>query len=86
MERNAAKAARVAGESTTQWLERSGKQLVAGMLIKRPVFYQTNIGGGQEIYNHIMEDKNYGAAATQTAWLGTQMLAGGPLRSFCDWL
>lgn len=83
VERNAAtiakrEAQKVAGETLTQQLVRDGKSVAAGLLIKRPIFYQQNIGGAQDVYNHIIEGK-YGDAATSSAWLATQMLNGGPI-------
>lgn len=69
---------KLAGETLAQQLRRDGARIATGLLIKRPIFYQTNIGGAQDIYNHIIEGK-YGDAATQSAWLATQMLNGGPI-------
>ena len=83
VERNAVSIARrdaqrLAGETFGQQLKRDGKNIAIGLLIKRPVFYQTNIGGAQDIYSSIIEGK-HGDAATTSAWMATQMLNGGPL-------
>lgn len=69
---------RAAGESVAQYVGREGKELAIGMLLKRPILYQTNLDGAQEVYNKMIEG-DLGDAATQSAWLGTQMLSGGPL-------
>lgn len=83
IERNAASLAKregqkLAGESTAQFVGREGRRIAAGLLIKRPIFYESNIGGAQDAFNSIMEGK-YGDALKTSAWLGTQMLNGGPL-------
>lgn len=69
---------KLAGETTGQYLARQGKHAVFALYIKQPIFYQTNIGGAQEISNDILEG-NYSDALKQSAWLSTQMLNGGPL-------
>lgn len=71
-------AQKVAGESITQFLTRESKNIAVDLLIKRPVFYQSNIGEAQKVYDKIL-DGDYPAALTSSAWLGTQMIRGGPL-------
>ncbi len=83
IERNAASLAkregqRLAGETTAQYISREGKRVAAGLLIKRPIFYELNIGGAQDAYNQVMSG-DYDDALKTSAWLGTQMLNGGPL-------
>lgn len=68
----------LAGESVDQYIRREGKELAVGMLLKRPIVYQTNIQGAQDVYNHIMEGDADDALKT-SAWMATQMLSGGPL-------
>lgn len=71
-------AKQLAGESTAQFLARNSKDLAVGLLIKRPVIYETNIGLGEDMFNHLLEGENKGAL-TDAAWLGVQALGGGPL-------
>lgn len=66
------------GETTSQYVAREGKALAINMILKRPILYETNIQGAQEVYDKMIQG-NYGDAAKQAAWLGTQMLKGGPL-------
>lgn len=66
------------GETTSQYVAREGKALAINMILKRPILYETNIQGAQQVYDKMIEG-NYGDAAKQAAWLGTQMLKGGPL-------
>lgn len=84
IERNTAtlakrEAQKLAGETLEEYLYREGKSVASGLLIKRPLFYQSNIGGAQEIYNKILKDKDYAGAGWSAAWLATQMIGGGPL-------
>lgn len=86
MERNANKvvakeAAQLQGESTEQWLARSGKQIAVGLLIKRPIFYQTNVGLANDTYKHVIDGK-YDEATKSAAWIGAQMVGGGPIGWF----
>ncbi|TAK94384.1 hypothetical protein EPO05_06420 [Patescibacteria group bacterium] len=86
LERNAAAvvardAQKLAGETAQQWLARAGKDIGVGLLIKRPIFYQQNIEGGEKVYKEIMNG-NYPEALKTSAWLGTQMLRGGPVGAF----
>lgn len=69
---------KLAGETAAQYVAREGKQLAIGMLLKRPILYETNITGAQEVLDKVLEG-NYGDAVKQSAWLSTQMLSGGPL-------
>ena len=79
IERNIdAVAKRAASETTEQLVKREAKHIAASLLIKRPVFYQSNIGQAQSLYNNILEG-DYKGAATDAAWLGSQMINGGPL-------
>lgn len=81
-ERNAQKITQtVTGETFDQSLRRQGKNVAVGLLIKRPIFYQTNVEGGKGVYQDIMKG-DYPAAAKSAAWLGTQMLEGGPIGAF----
>ena len=66
------------GESAAKYISREGKRVAAGLLIKRPIFYEANIGGAQEVFNDIMSG-DYDNAVKTSAWLGTQMLSGGPI-------
>ena len=68
----------VAGQSAWQFVQMNGKKLAADLLIKRPVFYQSNIGQAQSLYNNILEG-DYKGALTDAAWLGSQAINGGPL-------
>lgn len=81
-ERNAQKIIRTAAdESFEQLLTREGKNVALGLLIKRPIFYQSNIQGGKDVYDKVLAG-NYGGAVKSAAWLGTQMLEGGPIGAF----
>jgi hypothetical protein len=68
----------IQGESTAQAMARNSKQVAFGLLIKRPIFYQTNIGSAQDTYKDILNG-NYPAALKDAAWLGAQTISGGPL-------
>jgi hypothetical protein len=86
MERNASKvvtrdAQKLAGESTEAWLAREGKQIAVGLLIKRPIFYQTNVGLANDTYNHILDGK-YDEATKSAGWMAAQMVGGGPVGWF----
>lgn len=73
--------AQMAGENLSRYILREGKNLAFGLLVKRPIVYETNIGGGEQIYNQILAG-HYDQALKNSAWLGTQMLKGGPLGAF----
>lgn len=83
VERNIAKIGvdKLAKETVDQMLIRNGKSVAAGLLIKRPFFYQQNIGGAVDIYNDLIAGK-YPDAVKSAAWLGTQALSGGPIGAF----
>lgn len=87
LERNARKAVlhdgsyKLAGESTEAWIAREGRNVAVGLLIKRPIFYQTNIGLAEDSYNHVI-DGDYGEGAKSAAWIGAQMIGGGPIGWF----
>lgn len=82
IERNIQTGAKIAASETTeQLLARQGKQAAVGLLIKRPLFYESNIGDARTMLNGIMTG-NYGQAMKSAAWIGIQMLDGGPLGAF----
>lgn len=68
----------IVGESAWQFTKRNMSKVAADLLIKRPVFYQSNIGQTQSLYKNILEHDVKGAA-TDAAWLGLQMIDGGPI-------
>lgn len=72
------------GESAWQFTARNSKKLAVDLLIKRPVFYQSNIDQSQSLYKHLM-DGEYKGAATDAAWLAVQTLNGGPLGKAKDY-
>jgi hypothetical protein len=74
-------AQQMAGETAGQWVARSGKQLAVGLLIKRPIFYQTNIGLAHDTYQHVIDGK-YDDATKSAAWIAAQMVGGGPIGWF----
>lgn len=71
-------AQKVAGETAAQYIAREGKTIAVNLLIKRPVFYQANIAEANKFYHGVL-DKNTGGALASAAWLGVQMIEGGPL-------
>lgn len=71
----------LAGETTSQFLSRNAKSLATGLLIKRPIVYQTNIGLAQDLYNHLL-DGNYNQSVKDAAWIGAQAVGGGPIGWF----
>lgn len=88
IERNAAQLAtrqaqRLAGESFEQYMVREGKSVAAGLLIKRPLFYQQNIEDGSKIYHSMMHGE-YGDALKTAGWMATQMIGGGPIGYFLE--
>ncbi len=68
----------LAGESIDQYLVRNSRKIAVDLLIKRPIFYQSNIGQASSLYKNILEG-DYKGALTDSAWLGVQMLEGGPI-------
>lgn len=79
VERNlASSATRAASETTAELIRREGQNVVTNLLIKRPVFYQSNIGQAESLYKNMLEG-DYKGALTDSAWLGLQMINGGPL-------
>lgn len=68
----------VAGETAPHVVKRMGKDIAIGYLLKRPIFYQTNIGQAKDGLNAVMTG-DYPAAIRDAAWLGIQMIEGGPL-------
>lgn len=69
------------GESVDQYLVRNTRQIAADLLIKRPIVYQTNIAQATDAYDKILKG-NYKGALTDAAWLGSQMVEGGPIGLF----
>lgn len=83
VERNVAalskrEAQKLAGETIEQYVRREGKNVAVGLLIKRPLFYQQNIGGAEQIYSKVLNG-DYPGALKSSAWLATQMIRGGPI-------
>lgn len=74
---------KIAGQSAWQFVQMNGKKLAVDLLIKRPVFYQSNIGQATSLYKNLLEG-DYKGALTDTAWLGMQTLNGGPLGAAKD--
>lgn len=68
----------LAGETTSQFLGRNAKNVAIGLLIKRPIVYQTNIESAQNIYSDLMSGE-YNQAVREAAWVAAQMVSGGPL-------
>lgn len=66
------------GETTAQFMTRNSKQIAFGLLIKRPILYETNIGLGEDAYNKILEH-NRGGAVGDAAWIAVQGIGGGPI-------
>lgn len=71
-------AARVAGETTSQFLGRASKDIAVGLLIKRPVVYQSNIAAAQGIYADLLTGE-YDQAVRDAALVASQAVSGGPL-------
>lgn len=81
-ERNAASIVKAgANETLEQALATDAKRTAIGLLIKRPIFYQSNITGAKDVYEDVLKG-NYGDAAKSSAWLASQMLEGGPIGAF----
>lgn len=78
--RNAEKMA-LPTEMTSQSITRNLKNIAFGLLIKRPIVYQTNIGLAQDVYKDILSG-NYPQALKDSAWIGAQTISGGPLGWF----
>lgn len=77
--RNMDEAARLAAsQNTAQYLARNAKQVAVGLLIKRPLFYQANLADARSGLDAIMTSNPTGAVKS-AAWLGVQLLDGGPL-------
>lgn len=80
--RNLSTSAKIlASESEEQFIKRNARQLAVDLLIKRPVFYQTNIAQATDMYDDILKG-DYKGALTNAAWLGSQMVQGGPIGIF----
>lgn len=76
-------AQQLAGETLEQYMSREGRRVAAGLLIKRPLFYQQNIQDASNIYHDMIQGK-YGDAIKTTGWVATQMLGGGPIGWFLN--
>lgn len=74
-------AKQLAGETTAQFLTRNSKQIAIGLLIKRPIVYQSNIGLAHDLYNDMLTG-DYNQAVKDAAWIGAQAIGGGPLGWF----
>lgn len=68
----------MAGETLSQVIKRNSKQIAVGLLIKRPILYQTNIALAQDVYKGIL-DSDYDKSIKSSAWIAAQMVSGGPL-------
>ena len=71
----------LAGEAFAQTLKRNSKQVAVGLLIKRPILYQTNVALGQDFYNGVIEG-DYDKSVKSAAWIAAQMVSGGPIGWF----
>lgn len=71
----------LAGETVDQYIVRNGRKIATDLLIKRPIVYQSNIGGAKEMLTKAAGG-DYKGALTEAAWLGSQALEGGPLGAF----
>lgn len=65
-------------DTAHSFLARNAKQIATGLLIKRPILYQTNVGLAQDAYHQMLQG-HYGETARDSAWLAVQALSGGPL-------
>lgn len=65
-------------ESLSKAVAREGKKVAFGLLIKRPLFYQANIEDARNVLAGVLEG-DAPKALKSAAWLGIQMLDGGPL-------
>lgn len=74
-------AQKLAGESFEQMLARNSKNIAVGLLIKRPIFFQSNVDMAQDIYQDILQDKE-SKAAWSAVFMASQMLSGGPIGFF----
>lgn len=71
-------AQQLAGESLAQYTAREGKAIAVNFLLKRPIVYQMNVEGAEDVYNDLMSG-DYGDAVKTAGWMSTQLLSGGPL-------
>lgn len=71
----------MAGEAESQFIKRAGKDLAIGLILKRPIVYQTNIGSAKDVYSNILEG-DYNSAVKTAALQATQLLEGGPIGAF----
>lgn len=68
----------VGSQTLSREIARNGKKVAFGLLIKRPLFYQANVEDSRNLLAGIME-QDVAKALKSAAWLGIQMLDGGPL-------
>lgn len=82
IQRNLMNEAKIAGSKTTsEFIARNSKQIASDLLIKRPLFYQQNVQDAKNLLVGVIE-KNPSQALSSAAWIGLQMLDGGPLGAF----
>lgn len=72
------------GETSAQFLQREAKSIAVGLLVKKPLFYQTNIQGAQSIYKDMASGK-YGASAITAGLMALQAVEGGPIGAIASW-
>jgi hypothetical protein len=71
----------LSGETSSQFIARNAKNIAVGLLIKRPILYQTNIGQAESLYNDLLSG-HYGQSVRDAAWIGAQAIGGGPIGWF----
>lgn len=77
--RNAQKVAKVNGSgSISEYVLRNAKDIAVNLLVKRPLVYQMNLADAKTGLDAIMNSDPLGAVKS-AAWLGVQLLNGGPL-------
>lgn len=74
-------AQKLAGETSYQFVKREGRKIAADLLIKRPLYYQQNIGDANKIFDSVLSG-DYPTALKTGAWMSTQLLNGGPIGVF----
>lgn len=65
------------GDVTDASVGQMAKDAAVGLLIKRPLFYQANVGTAVSVYKN-MQDGKYGSALFDIGVLGLQAVGGGP--------
>lgn len=66
------------GQSTFSFAMQNAKEMAFGMLLKRPIVYETNIGLAKDTLKDLHEG-DYPQAVVGGAWMASQMVSGGPL-------